>query len=137
MRKEKVSVYLDPEIARALKECAAAGGKPLSLVAEAAIASYTSPDAAERQEAAIAKRLDRVNRQIERLQRDLDVSTEALALFVRFWLQVTPQLPEHQRPAARAKGAERYAAFMKALGGRLGGVGFVAEIAGESEANSA
>ena len=49
MRKEKVSVYLDPEIARALKEYAAAGGKPLSLVAEAAISSYTSPDAAERQ----------------------------------------------------------------------------------------
>ena len=137
MRKEKVSVYLEPEIARALKEYAAAGGKPLSLVAEAAIASFTSPDTGERQEAAIAKRLDLVNRQIDHVKRDLEVTTEALALFVRFWLQVTPQLPEHQQPAARAKGAERYAAFMKALGGRLGGVGFVAEIAGESEANSA
>ena len=137
MRKEKVSVYLEPEIARALKEYAAAGRKPLSLVAEAAISSFTSPDASERQEAAIAKRLDLVNRQIDQIKRDLEVTTEALALFVRFWLQVTPQLPEHQQPAARAKGAERYAAFMKALGHRLGETGFVAEIVAEREGSSA
>ena len=137
MRKEKVSVYLEPEIARALKKYAAAGGKPLSLVAEAAIASFTSPDTGERQEAAIAKRLDLVNRQIDQIKRDLEVATEALALFVRFWLQVTPQLPEHQQPAARAKGAERYAAFMKALGHRLGETSFVTEIVAEREGSSA
>lgn len=137
MRKEKVSVYLDPDIARALKEYAAAGSKPLSLVAEAAISSFTSPDASERQEAAIAKRLDLVNRQLDHVKRDLAVTTEALALFVRFWLQVTPQLPEQQQSAARAKGAERYAAFVEALGVRLRVGKFATEIVGESDANSA
>jgi hypothetical protein len=44
---------------------------------------------------------------------------ETLALFVRFWLTATPALPEQTQAAARAKGAERYHAFIEALGRRL------------------
>jgi predicted transcriptional regulator len=129
VKKEQISIYLDPAVARALKDYAGHRRKSLSLIAEAAIASFTSPDAAERQEAATTKRLDRISRQMERVQRDLGVSTEALALFVRFWLQATPQSPEHQQPAARAKGSERYSEFIQALGQRLAnGTGLPEEV---------
>lgn len=117
--KERLSVYLDPPVMRALIDYAERRGKSKSLVAEAAIASFLSPDATERQEATFARRLDRLSRQMERLERDVGISVEALALFVRFWLITTPALPEQAQAAARAKGAERYDAFVEALGRRL------------------
>jgi hypothetical protein len=42
-----------------------------------------------------------------------------LALFVRQWLIATPTISEAGQAAARAKGAERYAAFVEALGRRM------------------
>lgn len=117
--KERLSVYLDAQAMRALIDYADRRGKSKSLIAEAAIVSFLSPDAAERQEAAFARRLDRLGRQMERLERDVAISVEALALFVRFWLTATPTLPEQAQAAARAKGTERYDAFIEALGRRL------------------
>src|SRR5208283_1278037 len=54
---------------------------------EAALASHLSPDGADRLEAALARRLDRMSRQIERLERHVDISNEALAVFVRFLIE--------------------------------------------------
>jgi hypothetical protein len=42
-----------------------------------------------------------------------------LALFVRFWLTITPPLPSDAQAAAQAKGRERYEGFIEALGRRL------------------
>jgi hypothetical protein len=117
--KERLSVYLDPPVMRSLIDYADRRGKSKSLVAEAAIASFLTPDAAERQEATLARRLDRLVRQTERLERDVGIAVETLALFVRFWLTATPALPEQAQAAVRAKGAERYQAFIEALGRRL------------------
>jgi predicted transcriptional regulator len=117
--KERLSVYLDPHVMRSLIDYADRRGKSKSLVAEAAIASFLSPDAAERQEATLARRLDRLARQMERLERDVGITVETLALFVRFWLTATPALREPAQAAARAKGPERYHAFIEALGRRL------------------
>jgi predicted transcriptional regulator len=90
-----------------------------ALVVETALSSYLSPDNSERMEAALGRRLDRLTRQVERLERHVTISNEALALFVRFWLSVTPQLPDTAQPAAQAKGRERYEGFVEALGRRL------------------
>ncbi|WP_235890984.1 CopG family transcriptional regulator [Pararhizobium mangrovi] len=104
---------------QALADYAGRRERSLSLVAEAAIASFLSPDTAERQEAAMAKRIDQLDRKLQRLERDVGIGVETLALFVRFWLATTPQLPEPAQSAAKAKGAERYDAFLEALGRRL------------------
>lgn len=120
-KKQRLSVYLEPEIMKALAAHAARRGHSLSLVAEAGIASFLSPDAAERQEAAITKRLDQIDRRMTRMERDVGISVETLAIFVRFWLQTTPALPEPAAQAARAKAGERYEAFIAALGRRLAG----------------
>lgn len=118
-KKLRLSVYLEPEVHRSLVEFASKYGKSKSLVAEAAIGAFLTPDDEERREAVIAKRLDRVSRQIGRLERDLGISVETLALFIRFWLTTTPTLPETMQAAARAKGIERYEKFLEALGRRL------------------
>ena len=119
MKKARLSVYLDQMTMRSLADYAARRDQSLSLIAEAAIASFLSPDATERQEAIIAKRLDQIDRRISRLERDAGISVETLALFIRFWLTTTPALPEPAQAAARAKGAERYDSFVAALGRRL------------------
>jgi len=118
-KKAQISVYLDPATMRLLADYAARRDQPQSLIAEAAIASFLSPDAAEQREAAVAKRLDQLDRRMARLERDLGISVETLAVFVRFWLATTPALPEPAAQAARAKAGERYEAFVTALGRRL------------------
>jgi predicted transcriptional regulator len=118
-KKSQISVYLDPDVMKTLAAYAARREQPLSLIAEAAIASFLSPDADERREAAIAKRLDQIDRRIARVERDVGISVETLALFVRFWLTTTPPLPEPAAQAARAKADVRYDSFVAALGRRL------------------
>jgi len=117
--KTPFSVYLDPELMQALAAYADRRGKSRSLVAEAAIASFLSPDADEQREAAIAKRLDRLDRRTTRLERDVGIGVEMIAMFVRFWLSNTPPPPEAERPVLRRQGGDRYDAFMEALGRRL------------------
>jgi hypothetical protein len=134
MKKTQLSIYLDPEVFRSLEGFAKRQNKPKSLVAEAAIASFLSPDDADRREAVIGKRLDRIVRVLERLERNDGVTLETIALFIRFWLTSTPALPEQSSPAARAKGAERYDRFVEALGRRLfSGSTVLKEISIESE----
>lgn len=118
-RKKRLSVYLEPDIMQALAAHAARRNQSLSLIAEAGIASFLSPDAAERQEAALIRRLDQMDRRLTRLERDLGIAVETLAVFVRFWLTTNPPLPEPAQAAARAKAGERYDAFVTALGRRV------------------
>jgi len=118
-KKARLSVYLEPAIMRALADYAARRGQSRSLIAEAAVASFVSPDSDERREAATAKRLDGIGRHLQRLERDLGISVEMLAIFIRFWLASTPQLPGAAQAASRAKAGERYDSFLEALGRRL------------------
>ena len=118
-KKTQISVYLDPDIMAMLADYAARREQSQSMIAEAAIASFLSPDDAERREAVVAKRLDQIDRRMTRLERDLGISVETLAVFVRFWLNTTPALPEPAVQAARTKAAERYETFITTLGQRL------------------
>ncbi len=118
-KKQRLSVYLDPDLKRRLADFADRRERSASLIAEAAIASFLSPDADERKEAVIVKRLDRLDRSLQRMERDLEITNETLALFIRSWLNSIVPLPENAQAVARAKGAERYEKFIEALGHRL------------------
>jgi predicted transcriptional regulator len=115
----KHTFRLPPDLAAQLADYASRKRVPQALVVETALSSYLSPDSSERMEAALGRRLDRLTRQVERLERHSTISNEALALFVRFWLTSTPPLPDTAQPAAQAKGRERYEGFLEALGRRL------------------
>src|SRR6266704_7216963 len=115
----KHTFRLPPELARQLADYAGRKRLHQAFVVETALASFLSPDNSEKMEAALGKRLDRLTRHVERLERHITISNEALALFVRFWLTATPPLPDTAQPAAQTKGRERYAGFVEALGRRL------------------
>jgi hypothetical protein len=78
-----------------------------------------SPDSGDQREAAITKRLDRLSRQFERLERDQSILIETLALYVRYFLTVSTPVPESHQEAARAQGRARYAQFVEQLGRHL------------------
>ncbi len=115
----KHTFRLPPDLVGKLADYAAQKHVPQALVVETALASYLSPDGADRLEAALARRLDRMTRHLERLERQVTISNETLALFVRFWLTSTPPLPDTAQAAAQAKGRERYDSFIEAVSRRL------------------
>lgn len=120
MKKAKITAYVDAALFDELDELSVRRRVPKTQIIEAALASFLSPDSAEQSEAAIVRRLDRLTRSLERLERDQEITTEALALFVRFWLTTTPPLPDDTYAAAKAKGKERYSGFVQTLSRRLG-----------------
>jgi hypothetical protein len=115
----KHTFRLPPELVDRLSDYATRKRVPRVSVVETALDSFLSPDGADRLEAALAQRLDRMTRQLERLDRHVTISNETLALFVRFWLTHTPPLPDTAQVAAQSKGRERYDGFIEAVGRRL------------------
>jgi predicted transcriptional regulator len=103
MMRTKHTFRLPPDLASRLADHASRKRVPQALVVETALASFLSPDNSERMEAALGRRLDRLTRQVERLERHVTISNEALALFVRFWLTATPPLPDTARAPHRPR----------------------------------
>ncbi|MEJ6010770.1 hypothetical protein [Novosphingobium aquae] len=54
-------------------------------------------------------------RQLDKLEYRAELNSEALALFVRFWLTANPPLPDAARASAQAQGKERFEGFVEAL----------------------
>lgn len=114
----RMNVYFDLELLKQVEVLALRRQVSKSAIIEAAVASFLSGDAADRLEA-MSRRLDRLGRQIDTLDEDLAVLGETVALFVHFWLTITPPLPDSAQASARAKGVERFEGFMLTLGKRL------------------
>ncbi len=119
MSQARLNLFIQPEHARRLDELAAMKGVSKSSIVAAALASWLSPDAGDRREAALAKRLDRLSRQLEKLERDQTILIETLALYVRYFLTVSTPVPEGHQDAARAQGKARYTEFVERLGRHL------------------
>lgn len=116
MSRTRLNIFIEPDHAKRLDQLAAHKGVSKSAVIAAALASFLSPDGGDQREAAMAKRLDRLSRQFDRLERDQNVLIETAALYVRYFLTVSLPVPEGQQEAVRAQGRLRYAQFIEQLG---------------------
>ncbi|OIQ93488.1 hypothetical protein GALL_245530 [mine drainage metagenome] len=117
--KSRMNVYFEPDLLRKVEALALRRDVSKSAVIEAAVASFLSEDSADRREAAFTRRMDKLGRQIDGLDEDLSILGETVSLFIRFWLTITPPLPDSAQASAKAKGAERFDGFIEALGRRL------------------
>lgn len=115
MTRARLNIFIEPEHAKRLDHVASRKGVSKSAVIAAALASFLSPDGADQREAAMAKRLDRLSRQFDRLERDQNVLIETVALYLRYFLTVSIPVPEGQQEAARAQGRARYVQFIEQL----------------------
>ncbi|CCA89833.1 hypothetical protein [Novosphingobium sp. PP1Y] len=121
MRKPHVkhTFRLDARLSRLLDDHARARQVTRTDVVEAALASMLSPDHEERIEAILTKRLDRISRQLDRLEWHVELTNETLALFIRFWLTSNPPLPDEALKAAQASGRKRWHAFVQSLSRKM------------------
>ncbi len=119
MSRTRLNLFIEPEHARRLDELSTMKGLSKSSIVAAALASFLSPDSGDQREAAIAKRLDRLSRQLDKLERDQNILIETLALYVRYFLTVSTPVPEAHQEAARAQGRARFEQFIEQLGRHL------------------
>ena len=96
----RLNVYFPPALASQVDELAIRRRISRSAIVEAAVASYLSPDGSDRMETAFARRLDRLSRRMQRLERNTGLTTEALTRFVRL-------LAVRDAPAARRGSGRR------------------------------
>lgn len=115
MTRARLNIFIEYEHAKRLDDLAAHRGVSKSSVVAAALSSFLSPDSADRREAALAKRLDRLSRQFDRLERDQNILVETVSLYVRIFLTVSLPVPDGHQEAARAQGRARYAQFIEQL----------------------
>lgn len=119
MSRTRLNLFIEPAHARRLDDLAAHRGVSKSSIVAAALAAFLSPDAADQREAALTRRLDRLSRQFDKLDRDQSILIETVALYVRYFLTVSPPVAEAHQEAARAQGKARYAQFVDQLARHL------------------
>lgn len=134
--RDRLNLSLPAELIGRINDIADRKRVTRSAIVEAAVESFLSPDHADMQEAALTRRLDRLSRQVARIERDQRITTETLALFVRFWLTITPPIGPEAQAAAQAKGRERFDGFVETLGKRVQkGRWFTDEVVGDQTVN--
>ncbi|MCQ4241764.1 CopG family transcriptional regulator [Stutzerimonas stutzeri] len=119
MSRARLNLFIDPEHAKRLNELAIKKGVSKSSLVAAAVAAWLSPASGDQRDTAMAKRLDRLSRQFERLERDQNILIETVALYVRHYLTVSSPIPEAHQEAARAQGRLRFSQFIEQVGRRL------------------
>lgn len=117
--KSKHTFRLPPDLADRLADYARRKRVTQAQIVEVALNSFLSPDGSERMEAAFSRRIDKVMRKLDKLDYRAELNSEALALFVRFWLTANPALPDAGRVSAQAQGKERFEGFVEALARRM------------------
>src|SRR5258708_3379405 len=115
MSRKRLHIFLEPDHAKRLAACSALTGLSKSSIIAAALASALSPDSADQREAAVSRRLDRLTRQFSKLEQDQNIAIETLALFIRYYLSVTPVVPHAQQLAPWAQGTGRFEQFGQPL----------------------
>jgi hypothetical protein len=119
MSRARLNIFLERDHAGRLDELAAMKGLSKSSIIAAALSSFLSPDSGDQREAAVGKRLDRLSRQYDKLERDQNILIETVALYVRYFLTVSTPVPEAHQEAARAQGRLRFEQFIEQLGRHL------------------
>jgi hypothetical protein len=121
MSKKRYTLYLSRPLARQFDLIARQrhGGK--SALVEEALRASLVPERHPGVEEVLARRLDELNKSVSSIRRDVAIATETLALFVRYYLTITPPLPQSEQEPARLLGKERFQVFVAQIGRRLAG----------------
>ena len=132
-QRQRIQPYLPSDLHKRFAAFCAASGTSESAVAQAALTQYLDRTG---DFPLLMRRMDRLGRAVERVQRDLDVVSEALAVWIQLWFAHTPSIPEEAKRAARSESAKRYQQFVDHVASKLaGGHRFVDDLAKETLAD--
>ena len=116
----RYQLFLPRPLAERFETFAAAPGASKSRLLAAAVEAWLDRKGYDALEQRFAVRLDRISRQLERIERNGHVELESLALFVRYMLAAIPPVAVGDE-AGRALGRDRFAAFVERVGRGLAG----------------
>lgn len=119
--KPRLNIYLDDHIAAQLTLISKRPGTNKSRIVNDALDKFFNPERDQAMSNAFIRRLDHMSKTIDRLDRNQSIDLESLALFIRYFLTITPLLPASDQASAHAIGRERFEAFIAQVGRRLTG----------------
>ncbi|HEV3194379.1 MAG TPA: hypothetical protein VGY54_27970 [Polyangiaceae bacterium] len=111
-RHERVLIhpYVDRALAKRLAEYSAASGIASCTVVQAALRQYLDRTS---DTTLILRRLDRLGRTDARAHRDLELLSEAFAVWVKVWFAHTPCVSDDAQESARRTVEGRFARFIE------------------------
>lgn len=118
-RTKPMHIAWEPELFEIIGAVAAQRRVSRTDLVHAAVEAYLDPDAEDRRDAALARRLARIDARLNSLARDTETTAELVATLARVYLTHTAELPEDQKPAAARAGGRRYALYTAEVGKRL------------------
>lgn len=118
--KPRVTFYVTDDNYVRVKALASRPGQNVSKIVEAALTAYFSHEREDSRDGAIIRRLDRLTRQLEVNKRNMIILSETVALNVRYFLTLMPEVDGNDMPAVQAMGARRYEKFVETLRTVLG-----------------
>ena len=108
-KKKRITPYIDPSLARRLEAYGLANRTSESAVVDEALTQYLDGIA---DSSLLLRRLDRLGRGVARAQRDLELLSEAFAVFTKLWFAHTPPVPDDMKPSARTSAQIRFRQFV-------------------------
>lgn len=120
MVRAKITAYIPPDLADALKRVAAVKDRSVSDIVEDAIAKALMGVSRDAEQAALMAKLDAMQRRLGVIERSQETLFEFTAHAARFSMSAAPDIPEADRANANARGAERFRSVLDAIVRRLG-----------------
>ncbi len=119
MQKPRVNVHVTEDVWRRLDKFAARPDISKAAIVDAALAAFLSPEADDKRDAAIIRRLDKIDRRLENLEEQNLIISEAIGLSAWSGYFHAPRVPEAEREAAQALADHRFQNFLRLLGRQL------------------
>ena len=113
----RVHVYLGNDH-NLVRQEAKRRGVSISQLTQAALIAFLKTDE-DKREALLLRRLDRLARQLTKMELDLSILTETLALYIQYELAIAPPVPVSDQAAAKAQARERFQHFISRVAGRM------------------
>jgi len=122
-------LYFEKKVSAELEALCASPGTSKSDIVNGALTAFLKNRGADHIEAKLRPRLDRISEQLNRIERDQQITMESLALFIRYHLTIGAPLPAGQLSALQAVGNDRFQGFIEQVSRRLAkGVTFGSEV---------
>jgi hypothetical protein len=124
-----------PDIARRLTAYCGAKGLTESAAVQAAIEQYL--DGGERDGALILRRLDRLGRASAQHQRDLEIFSEAFAVFFQLWAMYVPNYSKAESDTASRRAGQLFDQYIGIVSRQLAaGPRFASRVVKEDETSA-
>jgi hypothetical protein len=116
--KSKIAVYVTRDVAARLAMAAKRPGTSKSKIVNDALDQFLNPARDQHLATTIVQGQRDFAQAIQHLHRDLDIVAETLALWLRYFLTVTPPLPAGDQEPARLIGRQRFDVFIREVARR-------------------